>query len=111
MRAATTVACAEVSGAELHSTELEFRPGVVNHGDYTFAVGTAGSCTLVFQTVLWPLLVAPGRSHLVFEGGTHNPLAPPFDPYTDLLLSSVPEMEIGWLDKAIASRRMESAGN
>ena len=38
-------------------------------------------------------------------------LTPPFDDYTDLLLSSVPEMEIGWLEKAIAGRRMASAGN
>lgn len=79
VRAAAMVACAQVGGAELHSRELEFRPGAVSHGDYTFAVGTAGSCTLVFQTVLWPLVLAPGRSRLVFEGGTHNPLAPPFE--------------------------------
>jgi peptide/nickel transport system ATP-binding protein len=38
-------------------------------------------------------------------------LTPPFDAYTDLLLSSVPEMEMGWLEKAIAGRRMAAAGN
>lgn len=38
-------------------------------------------------------------------------LSPPFDDYTDLLLKSVPEMELGWLEKALASRRMESAGH
>ncbi|MBX3582295.1 MAG: ABC transporter ATP-binding protein [Rhizobiaceae bacterium] len=51
------------------------------------------------------------RGEIVRYGPKSEVLAPPFDPYTDLLLSSVPEMEIGWLDKAIASRRMESAGN
>ena len=51
------------------------------------------------------------RGEVVRYGSKNEVLAPPFDPYTDLLLSSVPEMEIGWLDKAIASRRMESAGN
>ena len=51
------------------------------------------------------------RGEVVRYGPKSEVLAPPFDPYTDLLLSSVPEMEIGWLDKAIASRRMESAGN
>src|SRR5690606_8508464 len=51
------------------------------------------------------------RGEVVRYGSKSEVLAPPFDPYTDLLLSSVPEMEIGWLDKAIASRRMESAGN
>jgi RNA 3'-terminal phosphate cyclase (ATP) len=42
-------------------------------------VGTAGSATLVMQTVLPPLLLAAGESTLVLEGGTHNPWAPPFD--------------------------------
>jgi peptide/nickel transport system ATP-binding protein len=51
------------------------------------------------------------RGEVVRYGPKSQVLAPPFDPYTDLLLSSVPEMEIGWLDKAIKSRRMESAGN
>ncbi|WP_417586262.1 ABC transporter ATP-binding protein [Pararhodobacter oceanensis] len=38
-------------------------------------------------------------------------LTPPFDDYTDLLLSSVPEMELGWLERVLEHRRMESAGN
>lgn len=38
-------------------------------------------------------------------------LTPPFDNYTDLLLSSVPEMKLGWLEEVIANRKMESAGN
>ena len=48
---------------------------------------------------------------LVRYGPKSEVLAPPFDDYTDLLLSSVPEMEIGWLEKVLASRKMESAGN
>ena len=43
------------------------------------AVGTAGSCTLVLQTVLPALALADGPSELTLEGGTHNPFAPPFD--------------------------------
>jgi peptide/nickel transport system ATP-binding protein len=38
-------------------------------------------------------------------------LAPPFDDYTDLLLSSVPEMRLGWLEDVLKTRKMESAGN
>jgi len=38
-------------------------------------------------------------------------LTPPYDDYTDLLLSSVPEMQLGWLENVIATRKMESAGN
>ncbi|RWM20730.1 MAG: ABC transporter ATP-binding protein [Mesorhizobium sp.] len=51
------------------------------------------------------------RGEVVRYGSKSKVLTPPFDAYTDLLLSSVPEMEIGWLEKAISGRRMESAGN
>jgi RNA 3'-terminal phosphate cyclase (ATP) len=61
------------------STEIEFHPRRVVPGDYHFAIGTAGSTSLVFQTVLPPLLIAQGRSRVTFEGGTHNTGAPPYD--------------------------------
>jgi peptide/nickel transport system ATP-binding protein len=51
------------------------------------------------------------RGEVVRYGPKSQVLTPPFDAYTDLLLSSVPEMEIGWLEGAIKGRRMESAGN
>jgi len=79
VRAIAEVCGARVQGDRLGSSALTFEPGEPRHGDYHFAVGTAGSATLVFQTVLPPLLMAEGRSRIVFEGGTHNPMAPPFD--------------------------------
>src|SRR5689334_6644835 len=60
-------------GAEPGSTTLEFVPGRIRGGDYSFAVGTAGSTILVLQTILLPLLRAGESSRLVLEGGTHNP--------------------------------------
>ena len=51
------------------------------------------------------------RGAVVRYGGKTDVLSPPFDDYTDLLLSSVPEMHQGWLEQVIASRRMEAAGN
>ena len=77
--AAADVGNAEVQGAALGSRRLEFRPGPVRSGNYAFRVGTAGSATLVLQTVLPALLSAEGESNLVLEGGTHNPMAPPVD--------------------------------
>jgi RNA 3'-terminal phosphate cyclase (ATP) len=79
VEAAKTVGCADVTGETMNSQVLEFRPGPVTPGNYRFAVGTAGSGTLVLQTVLPSLLTASGPSTLTLEGGTHNPLAPPFD--------------------------------
>ncbi|WP_047452905.1 ABC transporter ATP-binding protein [Rhizobium rhizogenes] len=51
------------------------------------------------------------RGKLVRFGPKSKVLSPPFDDYTDLLLKSVPEMEIGWLEKVLTTRKMESAGN
>lgn len=51
------------------------------------------------------------QGRVVRYGPKSEVLAPPFDDYTDLLLSSVPEMKLGWLEEVIASRKMQSAGN
>lgn len=51
------------------------------------------------------------KGQVVRYGQKSDVLAPPFDDYTDLLLSSVPEMEVGWLEGVIAQRKMASAGN
>ncbi|KLK93622.1 ABC transporter [Microvirga vignae] len=51
------------------------------------------------------------RGRLVRFGPRSKVLSPPFDDYTDLLLKSVPEMEVGWLERVLEARRMESTGN
>ena len=79
VKAATAICAAEVRSAEIGSTELTFTPREVMAGRYHFAVGSAGSSTLVLQTILPPLLLATGESVVSLEGGTHNPFAPPVD--------------------------------
>jgi RNA 3'-terminal phosphate cyclase (ATP) len=77
VQAAAAVSNAEISGDALGSTSLTFRPSTLRGGDYTFAIGTAGSTTLVLQTLLPALLRADAPSTVTITGGTHNPLAPP----------------------------------
>ncbi|KGF82215.1 RNA 3'-terminal-phosphate cyclase [Massilia sp. JS1662] len=77
VQAALQVCGGEATGAALGSQDLTFVPGPVRGGDYEFAIGTAGSCTLVLQTVLPALLKADKPSTLRLAGGTHNPMAPP----------------------------------
>ena len=78
VQAATAISGATVRGAEPGSCTLVFEPGPVRAGEYAFSVGTAGSCTLVLQTV-WPaLMLADSPSRVKLGGGTHNPMAPPF---------------------------------
>jgi RNA 3'-terminal phosphate cyclase (ATP) len=79
VRAAADIGGADVRGAAVGSSTLTFKPKAVTPGIYTFSVGTAGSATLVLQTVLPALLSASGPSTLTIEGGTHNPWAPPVD--------------------------------
>jgi RNA 3'-terminal phosphate cyclase (ATP) len=79
VEAAAKVGDAAVNGAALGARELVFKPGKVRAGDYRFAVGTAGSATLVLQTVLPALIIGKEPARLTLEGGTHNPYAPPFD--------------------------------
>ena len=79
VKASAEVSQAQLVGAELHSTDLEFVPGAVQAGEYHFAIGSAGSTTLVFQTLLPALMLADKASELRIQGGTHNPLAPSAD--------------------------------
>jgi len=74
--AAQRVCGGQVDGATVGSTALRFVPGPVVPGDHSFSIGTAGSTTLVLQTLLPVLVTAAGPSALTLEGGTHNIHAP-----------------------------------
>lgn len=79
VRAAAAIGNAKVEGASIGSHQLTFVPAGIVPGCHHFDIGTAGSTTLLAQTVLPPLLTAPAPSRLLLEGGTHNPNAPPFE--------------------------------
>jgi RNA 3'-terminal phosphate cyclase (ATP) len=90
--AAARVGSARVEGAAAGSQELTFEPQTLSGGHYELAIGSAGSTTLVLQTILVPLLVASEPSMIVLEGGTHNPAAPSFDFLTRSFLPLVARM-------------------
>ncbi len=79
VQAARKISRAKVDGAEIGSSRLVFKPGKVKAGDYQFRITTAGSTTLVLQTILPALMIADDVSTIALEGGTHNPYAPPYD--------------------------------
>jgi RNA 3'-terminal phosphate cyclase (ATP) len=78
VNAAARIGNARVTGAEIGSRSLTFEPNGVTPGEYHFSIGTAGSTTLVMQTILPALILASGPSLVTLEGGTHNQWAPPF---------------------------------
>ena len=82
VKAAAAITSARTEGAELSSTALRFTPGPVKGGEYFFDVsekrGSAGSTSLVLQTIMLPLLFAGEPSQVIVLGGTHVPWSPVF---------------------------------
>ncbi len=79
VRAAAAIGACRCSGASLGSSDLTFAPGTITPGKYHFPIGTAGSTSLVLQTVYLPLAwQATGPSEIILEGGTHVSTSPSF---------------------------------
>src|SRR5574341_78687 len=83
LRACARISNARVEGGVLGSIELKFIPGDLTSGNYEFDVaeekGSAGSVSLVIQSILLPLIYCSGESQVTIKGGTHVPFSPPFD--------------------------------
>jgi RNA 3'-terminal phosphate cyclase (ATP) len=79
LNAARDICNATVKGNELGSVEIEFSPKAINAGAYEFKIGTAGSTTLLAQTIFPALMRADNASTISMEGGTHNGMAPSVD--------------------------------
>jgi RNA 3'-terminal phosphate cyclase (ATP) len=80
VKAAQSISGAEVNGDYQNSTELLFSPGRVQGGNFSFDIGTAGSTSLVMQTVIPGLLFSGQKATVKVTGGTHVPFSPSF-PY------------------------------
>ncbi len=109
VKAAAEICGGEAEGAEVGSSALTFTPGSVKAGAYKFAIGTAGSTTLVAQTILPALMLADAPSHIEFEGGTHNMQCPPFDFLEKVFLPHVRNMGVG-VDVRLTRRGFFPAG-
>lgn len=89
VEAARQICDAKCRGPTLGSTVLDFQPGSIRSGDYHFDIGSAGSASLVIQTVLPALFLAGQASTVTVSGGTHNPMAPPFDFLCETFLPAI----------------------
>ncbi len=89
VEAACQICSGKCDGAEVKSKVLDFQPGSVQSGDFSFDIGSAGSATLVIQTILPALFLAEEPSTVTVTGGTHNPLAPPFDFLSEYFLPAI----------------------
>lgn len=94
VEAAQRISGARVEGGEKGSTRLSFSPGRVKGGEYVFDIGTAGSTSLVAQTVVPALLFAGRRSSITLRGGTHVPFSPPFHYLSEVFAPLLEKMGI-----------------
>lgn len=83
VNACKSVSCAEVHGDALQSLSLKFSPQEIRGGDFSLDVAekkrSAGSTSLVLQTLFLPLSHSQSDSKVTVLGGTHVPWSPPFD--------------------------------
>ena len=89
VHAARRICEGRCEGAAIGSQVLHFQPGPIRGGDYSFDIGSAGSASLVVQTVLPALFLAGEPSTVTVTGGTHNPWAPPFDFLAETFLPAI----------------------
>ncbi len=94
LRSSKEICNARVTGDELGSACVEFIPGDIVAGKYHCAIGTAGSTSLIFQTILPALLQADAESEVTLEGGTHNQAAPSFEFIQHCFISVLNRMNI-----------------
>ena len=79
IKAVAEISRAKVEGLRLGSTKIIFYPGVPRPGKFFFDVGTAGSVTLVLQSILPVLTLVDGSFEVKIRGGTDVPWSPPID--------------------------------
>ncbi|MBU6391444.1 MAG: RNA 3'-phosphate cyclase [Planctomycetes bacterium] len=79
VNATARICNAGVVGNQLRSTDLKFYPGEIQSGDYHFDIGTAGSISLVLQTIFYPLSLSEKPSLVTIIGGTHVTHSPCVD--------------------------------
>jgi len=89
VRVVCQICSGQCRGDALRSGMLDFQPGPVQSGDFRFDIGSAGSVSLVIQTVLPALFLADKPSVVTVTGGTHNPMAPPFDFLSETFLPAI----------------------
>jgi RNA 3'-terminal phosphate cyclase (ATP) len=96
-RAVAALCDGRLEGDAVGSSRIDFAPGGrVRHGAYAFDVGTAGSVTLLLQTLLPPLEREPGASTLRARGGTHVRWSPCFEYFRDVFGADAECLEVGF---------------
>lgn len=94
VKLAAKISSAEVDGDEIGSQRLKFAPHTNKPGAYAYDIATAGSTSLLFQAVCFPLAFQNGSSTLALQGGTHVPSSPSYHFLSDIWLPFMSQLGI-----------------
>lgn len=96
VNACRDISDAHVEGNEIGSARLRFSPQVTKSGNFIFNVaekrGSAGSTSLILQTLLPPLILGQHTVRLTLMGGTHVPWSPPFHYLKEIFIPVIGRM-------------------
>lgn len=79
VHAAQELSNAQVMGDKLHSTKLSFKPGKIQPQTLSVDIGTAGSTTLLIQSILPACITSEKKTRLRIRGGTDTKWSIPID--------------------------------
>ncbi len=94
VNAMARISGARIEGNSIGSQIVVFIPQEIRPGDYEFKIETAGSITMILQSIFLPLCLADGESRLMLTGGTHVPWSPPLHYFSEVFLHSLNIMGI-----------------
>ncbi|MFC1690636.1 RNA 3'-terminal phosphate cyclase [Nanoarchaeota archaeon] len=80
---------AEVEGDELGSEYLKFTPHEITNNTINVDIGTAGSISLLLQSLLVPCIFTPGEKRIKIIGGTSGKWAMPYDFFENVLVPQI----------------------
>ena len=94
IKAAAKICRAQLSGCNPGSTEIRFTPQTISGGDYVIDIKTAGSVTLVLQTLAPITFYAKDPSHITIRGGTAVPFSPTSEYFEHVMTKILARMGI-----------------
>ena len=86
IKALKEICNAKTDGAELGSENLTFIPSKLISKNLNIDIGTAGSITLLLQSILLPLAFADKKLKIAISGGTDTKWSPSFDYLNNVVL-------------------------
>ncbi len=101
---------AETNDVEIGSKKLFFKPNNVKPGQYNFDIETAGSITLVFQTIILGLLNSKQKIKINLKGGSDVRWSPPWDYFENVFIPFISNMGIN-IETKLINRGYYPKGN